>query len=287
MIKRNIFVSLATAAVILCTASCSADKSPTADKDSQAKKTPQNSSAAEYSTNSKDDVDSLSALIPGEIETIPKEYYYKAEKQGKLEELNYDTYESISYDKHSRKLKKRAIVYLPYGYSAKKKYDIFYLMHGGWSDETSTFGTPDDPSDFKNVIDNAIEKGEMKPMIIVCPTYNNTSGEDSSDFSLALTLNQNYHNERLNDLIPAAESTYSTYAKSTFEKDLKASRSHRGFGGFSMGSVATWRTFQYALDYFKYFMPMSCGTTLDDDTIFSAADNTDQKDYFVFMMTGT
>lgn len=287
MMKRNIFVSLATATVILCTVSCSADKNPTAYKNSQANETPQNSSAAEYSTNGKGGVDSLSASIPREIETIPQEYYSKAEKQGKLEELYYDTYESMSYDKHSQKLKKRAIVYLPYGYSDKKEYDIFYLMHGGWSDETGTFGTPDEPANFKNVIDNAIEKGEMKPMIIVCPTYNNKSGEDSSDFSLALTLNQNYHNELLNDLIPAAESTYSTYAKSTSEKDLKASRSHRGFGGFSMGSVATWRTFQYALDYFKYFMPMSCGTTLDDDTIFSAADNAEQKDYFVFMMTGT
>jgi hypothetical protein len=27
-----------------------------------------------------------------------------------------------------------------------------------------------------------------------------------------------------------------------------ASRDHRGFGGFSMGSVATWRTFQFFVD---------------------------------------
>lgn len=283
MIKGNILMSLATAAVMLCTVSCSADKMPTTDKNSQANGTTPNSSASQYS----DDTASSTASIPSEIKTIPQDYYSKAEKQGKLEELYYDTYESMSYDEHSQKLKKRAIVYLPYGYTDKKEYNIFYLMHGGWSNETSTFGTPDDVSDFKNVIDNAIENGEIEPMIIVCPTYNNTSGNDSSDFSLALTLNQNYHNELLGDLIPAAESTYSTYAKSTSEKDLKASRSHRGFGGFSMGSVATWRTFEYALDYFWYFMPMSCGTTLDDDTIFSAADNVSPKDYFVFMMTGT
>jgi hypothetical protein len=62
---------------------------------------------------------------------------------------------------------------------------------------------------------------------------------------------------------------------------LMASRNHRGFGGFSMGSVATWRTFQYALDYFRYFLPMSCGTSLDEDNIFEAAKNHDRDDFFV------
>lgn len=34
-----------------------------------------------------------------------------------------------------------------------------------------------------------------------------------------------------------------------------------------MGSVTTWRTFEYALDYFRYFIPMSCGTSLDDKEV--------------------
>lgn len=32
---------------------------------------------------------------------------------------------------------------------------------------------------------------------------------------------------------------------------------------------------------------MSCGTTLDDENIFSAAEGREQSDYFVFTMTGT
>ena len=225
--------------------------------------------------------------IPGEIKEIPQSYYTSADKQGTLEELYYDTYESMTYEEKSQILNKRAIVYLPYGFSEDKQYDVFYLMHGFWSNETTTLGTPANPSAFKNVMDNAIQNGEIKPMIIVCPTYNNTSSNDSDNFSLALQLNRNYHNELLNDLIPAVESKYSSYAKSTSAEDLKASREHRGFGGFSMGSVATWRMFQNCLDYFKYFMPMSCGTSLDDDTIWEAAKNYDQDDYFVFTMTGT
>jgi hypothetical protein len=193
----------------------------------------------------------------------------------------------MTYGQKTQELQKRAIVYLPYGYREDQQYNIFYLMHGGWSNETTTLGTPDNPSVFKNVIDNAIAAGEFEPLIIVCPTYNTTSPQDSGNFSLALELNRNYHNELLNDLIPAAESRYSSYAESTSPEDLMKSRDHRGFGGFSMGSVATWRTFQYGLDYFRYFLPMSCGTSLDEENIFAAAEHHDPSDYFVWVITGT
>ncbi|KXG76089.1 Endo-1,4-beta-xylanase Y [Fervidicola ferrireducens] len=227
--------------------------------------------------------------IPQVLREIPDEYFKVSKQPGTLVDLYYDTYESFSYFKKSKPLKRHAIVYLPYGYNENQKYDVFYLMHGGWGDETSMLGTPNSPSPLKNVIDNAIAAGEIKPLIIVCPTYNNTNenGLDSSNFSLAMQLTKNYHNELLNDLIPAIEGTYSTYAASTSKKDLMASRDHRGFGGFSMGVVATWRTFQYGLDYFRYFLPISCGTTLDDEEIFSAADRHNPHDYFVLVMTGT
>lgn len=67
----------------------------------------------------------------------------------------------------------------------------------------------------KHVIDHAIQDGRMQPMIIVCPTYNNTSPEDSSSYSLVLRLTDNYHNELVNDLIPAVEGRYSSYAEDT------------------------------------------------------------------------
>ena len=54
-----------------------------------------------------------------------------------------------------------------------------------------------------------------------------------------------------------------------------------------MGAVNTWRSFQHALDYFRYFLPMSCGTSLDMDTILAAARSHDQADYAVWIITGT
>jgi enterochelin esterase-like enzyme len=225
--------------------------------------------------------------IPAELTVIPQEFTGPADRQGTLVELDYETFESMSYQENPQPLSKRAIVYLPYGYTEDKEYDVFYLMHGGWSNETTTLGTPGGPSDFKNVLDHAIAAKQIRALIIVCPTYNNTSSRDSANFSLALTLNENYHHELLNDLIPAVESRFAGYAENVSTEGLMAARDHRGFGGFSMGAVATWRTFQHGLDYFRYFLPMSCGTSLDMDDILPAAQGRDRADYFVCVITGT
>jgi acetyl esterase/lipase len=228
-------------------------------------------------------------MIPKEIGKIPSRYFEASSQPGTLTDLTYSTYESFSYSERSKPLQKHAVVYLPYGYDKDRQYDVFYLMHGGGGDETSTLGTPRKPSAFKNVIDQSIAAGEVRPLIIVCPTYNNTNlnGRDSGNFLLAMQLTENYHDELINDLVPAVEGTYRSYAASTRKGDLILSRDHRGFGGFSMGSVATWRTFQYGLDYFHYFLPMSCGTSLDDEAIYSAATLHNPESYFVFVMTGT
>lgn len=229
--------------------------------------------------------------IPDVPQDIPSEYYSAATEQGTLEELRYDTYESFSYEQKITPLNKRAIVYLPYGYTADKQYNVMYLMHGGWNNETGQLGIPSRPSGFKNVIDNAIEKGVFAPLIIVCPTYNNTNqnGQDSDNYSLALQLTRNYHNELTNDLIPAVEGKYSTFAKSTSAEDLIAARDHRAFMGFSMGSVTTWCTFEYCLDYFRYFFPSSgaitsSGSYMDDIVRRSGYD---KNDFFVWGMSGT
>ncbi|MGN1390312.1 MAG: alpha/beta hydrolase-fold protein [Bulleidia sp.] len=228
-------------------------------------------------------------VIPDAIEEIPSDYFAPADQQGTLEDLYYSTWESFSYADHSQALEKHAVVYLPYGYDPDRQYDVFYLMHGGWSDETTTLGTPDAPGTFRNILDHAMEDGVIRPLIIVCPTYNNTNenGRDSDNFSLAMRLTDQFHQELLNDLMPAVEGKYSTYAEDTTPEAFAASRDHRGFGGFSMGSVTTWHTFQYCLDEFRYFLPMSCGTSLDDETIWQAAEGHGPGDYFVFVMTGT
>ncbi|HJB82979.1 MAG TPA: hypothetical protein H9711_07495 [Candidatus Mediterraneibacter intestinavium] len=227
--------------------------------------------------------------LPDELAQIPGEYYSESEYPGTLVELEYDTYESMTYEQQDQVLHKRAIVYLPYDYSEDNQYNVFYLMHGGWSDETTYLGAPDRPAEFKNMLDNAMADGKIRPMIVVCPTYNNESEDDSADYSLALQLTENYHNELVNDLIPAVEGTYSTYAEDTTPEGLEASRDHRAFCGFSMGSVATWRTFQYCLDYLRYFMPSSGNLTSDGEHMASLVRDSGHEwdDFFIFAASGT
>ena len=227
--------------------------------------------------------------ITDTADQIPEDYYAKASKQGTLERLEYTTYESFSYEEHTRQLTKTAYVYLPFGYSEDKQYNVFYLMHGGWSNETTYLGTPENPNVLKNVVDHAVQDGRMEPVIIVCPTYNNENPNDSDDYGLALRLTDNYHNELLNDLVPAVEGKYSTYAEETSPQELERSRDHRAFCGFSMGSVTTWHTFEYCLPYFRYFLPSSGDLTSDGQYMESIVTGFGYgpEDFFIYAMSGT
>ena len=227
--------------------------------------------------------------LPAELEQIPEHYFEPAEQAGTMVRLDYETWESFTYEEKSQKLSKTAWVYLPYGYTDEVQYNVFYFMHGGWSNETTQMGTDEQPSYMKHVVDHAIADGKMQPMIIVCPTYNNLSPEDSGDYGLAIQLTDQYHNELLYDLMPAVEGKYSTYAADTTPEGLEASRNHRAFAGFSMGSVTTWRTFEHCLPYFRYYMPSSGNLTTDArymDAIVSSY-GYDWNDYFIFACSGT
>ncbi len=228
--------------------------------------------------------------LPEQIIEIPDEYYRSMDGGGRLENLNYTTYESFTYEDKSQTLDKRAVVYLPEGYDESKTYNVLYLMHGGWSDETVYLGSPEGGKGmFANVLDHAIANGEIDPLIVVSPTYNNTSPEDSGDYSLAIQLTDQYHNELMNDLIPAVIDTYSTYAADSSYDSIVASRDHRAFAGFSMGSVQTWRTFQYNLNAFRYFMPSSgnAGSSGEAYAQLVKDQGYSADDFFIFAASGT
>lgn len=275
--NKKMFIILALTIIMLCVSACG----KTDNKEQSSVNNTSNISNTQSAN--------LSGTVPDELEYIPDGYENPATQQGTLNKLTYDTWESFSYEQKSNKMTKEAWVYLPYGYTDEEEYNVFYLSHGGWSNETTLMGTDDNPKSFKNVIDNAIQDGNIKPLIIVLPTYNNTSENDSSDYSLAIQLTNQFHNELVNDLIPAVESKYSTYAKDTTPQGLKESRDHRGFGGFSMGSVNTWNTFRYCLDYFRYFMPMSGSYTTDGEYMADLVrqQGYSSQDFFIFAASGT
>lgn len=278
MMKRIVCIFLIVTALCGVLASCNTEKSPSGNGTNPPGSNIPN--VPNTPSNPPSGSDSTEPIIPDELKEIQSEYFSAADEQGRLVELHYDTWESTTYAEKTKKLTKRAIVYLPYGYDESKEYNTFYYMHGGWGNETTQMGTPERPSGFKNVIDHAIQNGEIEPMIVVCPTYNNENPDDSANYTLAFyTLTVNYHNELVNDLIPAVDSTYATIPD----------RDHRAFGGFSMGSVTTWYTFVNCLDQFRYFIPSSGAMDYQGDDVDAAvtASGHSPEDFFIFACTGT
>lgn len=286
--KHRMSWILALALAVSCTA-CSGKQAETENADTMNTGTTNTEAALSEEGVAFMEGQTGSGQIPEELAQIPGEYFETASEQGTVERLEYQTWESMSYDDQTTQLTKTAYVYLPYGYSEEQRYNVLYLMHGGWSNETTYLGTPENPHELKNVIDHAIQDKKMAPVIVVCPTYNNTSPEDSGDYGLALRLTDNYHNELINDLLPAVEGRYSTYAEGTSAQELTESRSHRAFAGFSMGSVTTCHTFQYCMDYFRYFLPSSGNLTSDGaymEQLVTGA-GYGSEDFFIYAMSGT
>ena len=195
----------------------------------------------------------MQTTIPqtGFSEPVPSEYKRAAAHSGTVERLDYTTRD---YADSGDNIQKTAYVYLPYGYDpndAETRYDVMYLMHGwtGHAGEYFEYGS------VKHIIDNLIERGDIKPTIFVSPSFYHSGS--STDFGASVRALREFHSDFESALMPAVEGKYHTYAKSTAADDLKASRDHRGFGGFSLGSVTTWMQFCYDTDYIRYFLPMS------------------------------
>ena len=147
-----------------------------------------------------------------------------------------------------------ANVYLPYGYDESAQYNIVYFLHGTNEDQNSFIGE----ERAKNALDNLIAHGDVEPLIMVFPTY-------YCDYETREIQMDNFVLEVRNDLMPAVESVYSTYAETADDAGFVASRDHRAFAGFSRGCYATWHMFFHNLDYSRWYVPMSANISAADE----------------------
>ena len=189
------------------------------------------------------------------IMPIPDEVRKPNAKQGKIEEFKYMAH------KNGRTFQKHARVYTPYGYKAKDnktKYDVLYLMHGGGDKTTSFLTPPQDWLPLRNILDNLIAEGKMRPIIVVCPTfYDDDENIGANNMGDAIALTRDFHTELQNDLIPTVEKKYNTYLEGTDSIAVTKSRDHRAYGGFSMGALSTWYQLAYGVNAVKHFLPLS------------------------------
>ena len=183
-------------------------------------------------------------------------------------------------------LDRSANVYLPYGYDpdGEQRYPILYFLHGNEGNQASLIGS----EWVKNSIDNMIMVGAAEPFILVAPTYYYTRKQ--------LVDMDRFLYELRDDLMPAVESTYHTYAPTADDEGFKASRTKRALCGYSRGSMNTWNMMDKMIDYMYWFMPYSGAIAIDADGVESARMIADRlnavpeeysKHFFIYAACGT
>jgi enterochelin esterase-like enzyme len=139
---------------------------------------------------------------------------------------------------------RRMHIYTPPGYeSGKKKYPVFYLLHGAMDcdDSWSTVGR----AGF--ILDNLIAAKKAKPMIVVMP-----AGHTSATFSMGggtgATIDE-FSRDFVKDIMPYVEANYR----------VLTDRRSRAMAGLSMGGMQTLNISMSDLAKFSYIGVFSSG----------------------------
>ncbi|MEQ8807851.1 MAG: alpha/beta hydrolase-fold protein [Imperialibacter sp.] len=119
---------------------------------------------------------------------------------------------------------RRMLIYMPPGYSKKKKYPVLYLLHGIGGDEKEWLngGSP------QVILDNLYKDKKVEPMIVVMPNGRAMKDDRAGGnvFEPArVEAFATFEKDLLNDLIPFVEKNY----------PVLTDREHRAIAGLSMG----------------------------------------------------
>ena len=181
-------------------------------------------------------------------------YVKDCAEKGKVVQLEYKCI-ALAGKQTGSEITKKLNVYLPYGYTEEKQYNVYYYLHGA-------FGTindiirPNEVTDTEKFLNNIIAEKVCDPFILVCPTWFDS---DVTAGDLEGTLQENFNIQLRDSIIPAVESTYSTYLdcdgkiENVTPEKIAASRDHRAIGGFSGGATVTAMMAVYGIDMFSYF----------------------------------
>lgn len=218
----------------------------------------------------------------------------ECDQKGTIEEFWYDTrayYVEETYkDSNPGEIhvKKRAFVYLPYGYDAndkETKYNVLYLLHGSGLNEGYWFklGTYENNDGVytkgygtTNMLDKLMKDGLAEKTIIVTPSlyardstqadYESGNAGFLPDYPQypidndSMEVIRTFGYDLKNDLMPYVAEHYNTYAKSGSAEDLIAARDHQGYAGLSLGSMTSYGSIlTYCLDYISYVGSFSGG----------------------------
>ncbi len=185
---------------------------------------------------------------------LPMEYYAPADKTGTVTAHEYTV---TAYANHGEgQYQKRLNVYLPWGYTEEKKYNVLVLIPGSGGDENSWLTTEYPYGDIsmcgRVIFDRMFENGLCEPCIIVCPQVetNLVQGLTAGIYQM--------RDELRNDILPWVAETYSTWADDGTLESLQKARSHFGLGGLSNGALFVFEGgMRYNFDIFGSYAAFS------------------------------
>lgn len=172
--------------------------------------------------------------LPDLPDRLPAEYKKQLKNSGSTVEAV--TYPSRDYTGDGQEVTKRALVYLPAGYTEEQPYDLLILCHG-ISGTEKDWGFHRKNCIARNAVDHLIANGEIRPLIIVMPNGRSTAKFNKLGWGNAKSF-YTFGQELRNDLLPWIDAHYSTYGSLTPD-DPSASREHRYMAGLSMGGMQT------------------------------------------------
>lgn len=141
-----------------------------------------------------------------------------------IEGIPHGRIDTINYDSITVGTTHSAVVYLPPGFTGKKKYSLLYLLHGigGEEYEWLSNGKP------QHILDRLYNEKKLVPMIVVLPNGRAMTDDRATGNVMAadkIEAFSRFERDLLDELIPFVEQKYSTLTTPEF----------RAIAGLSMG----------------------------------------------------
>ena len=202
---------------------------------------------------------------------------YKAAPQGFDQErtgIEKGTVKLIEYQSESVGTTRKANVYLPPKYDAKKKYSVLYLLHGIGGDEWEWMNDGGVPN---IIMDNLYADKKVADMIVVMP--NGRAAKDDSragGYGSAAAFGE-FDKDLIGSLIPYIEKNFSVYTD----------KNHRAIAGLSMGGGQSLNFGLANMDKFAYVGGFSSApNTAQPQQLIPDVEKTKKENKLLWMVCG-
>lgn len=161
----------------------------------------------------------LTGSVSGQDEILPPKGFDSIR-----DDVSHGRLDTVTYASTTVGAKRRAVVYLPPGYTKEVKYPVLYLLHGIGGDEFEWLrnGHP------QRILDNLYADKEITPMIVVMPNGRAMADDRATGNVMAadkVAAFGRFERDLIDDLIPFIEGRY----------NILADKKSRAIAGLSMG----------------------------------------------------